>query len=75
MVQVVTDSEKKALTLLNNEQLRAAIISFMKISTAQAFITSSEVMIKIFDGKQVLPAAHEAVNIVNLLGQQIGRIH
>ena len=75
IVQVVTDNEKKALTLLNNEQLRAAIISFMKISTSQAFITSSEVMIKIFDGKQVLPAAHEAVNIANILGQQTGRIH
>jgi hypothetical protein len=74
-VQVVTDNEKKALTLLNNEQLRTAIISFMKISTSQAFITSSEIMIKIFDGKQVLPAAHEAVNIANILIQQLGRIH
>jgi hypothetical protein len=75
IVQVVTDNEKKALTLLNNEQLRSAIISFIKISTSQAFITSSEVMIKIFNGKQVLPAAHEAVNIANILGQQIERIH
>jgi hypothetical protein len=75
IVQVVTENEKIALTLLNNEQLRAAIISFMKISTAQAFITSSEVMIKIFGGKQVLPAAYEAVNIANILEQQIGRIH
>jgi hypothetical protein len=75
IVQVVTNNEKKALTLLNNEQLRTAIISFMKISTARAFITSSEVIIKIFDGKQVLPAAHEAVNIVNILGQQLARIH
>jgi len=75
IVQVVTDNDKKALTLLNNEQLRAAIISFMKISTSQAFITSSEVMIKIFGGKQVLPAAHEAVNVANILGQQIERIH
>ena len=75
IVLVVTENEKKTLTLLSNEQLRAAIISFMKISTAQAFITSSEVMIKIFGGKQVLPTAYEAVNIANLLGQQIGRLH
>ncbi|MGD0589699.1 MAG: hypothetical protein ABSA44_02720 [Bacteroidota bacterium] len=74
IVLVVTENEKKTLTLLSNEQLRAAIISFMKISTSQAFITSSEVMIKIFGVKQVLPAAHEAVNIANFLGQQIERI-
>jgi hypothetical protein len=75
IVQVATENEKKALTLLNNEQLRATIIAFMKISTAQAFITSSEVMIKIFGGKQVLTAANEAVNVANILGQQLGRIH
>jgi len=75
IVQVATDNEKKALRLLNDEQLRAAIISFIKIPTARAFITSSEVMIKIFDRKQVLSAANEAVNIANILGQQIDRIH
>jgi glutaredoxin-related protein len=75
LVEVVTENEKKTLTLLNDEQLRAGIIAFMKIPTAQAFITSSEVMIKIFGGKQVLPAAHEAVSIANILGQQINRIH
>lgn len=74
IVEVVTENEKKTLTLLNNEQLRAAIISFVKKSTAHAFITSSEVVIKIFGGKQVLPAAHEAVNIANILGQQVERI-
>jgi hypothetical protein len=75
IVQVATENERKTLTLLNDEQLRAAIISFIKIPTAQAFITSSEVMIRIFDGKQVLPAANEAVNVANILGQQIERIH
>jgi glutaredoxin-related protein len=75
IVQVVTENERKTLTLLNDEQLRAAIISFIKIPTAQAFITSSEVMIRIFSGKQVLPAVNEAVNLANILGQQIERIH
>jgi hypothetical protein len=74
IVEVVTENEKKTLTLLNNEQLRTAIISFTKKSYANAFITSSEVMIKIFGGKQVLPAVHEAVNLANILGQQVERI-
>ena len=73
-IEVTTDNEKKALTLLNNEQLRTTIVSFMK-STAIAFITSSEVIIKVSNNKQVIPAAHEAVNLANLLGNQINAIH
>ncbi|MGD0038174.1 MAG: hypothetical protein ABSC53_12895 [Bacteroidota bacterium] len=73
-IEVTTDNEKKALSLLNNEQLRTAIVSFMK-SNAITFITSSEVMIKVSNDKQVLPAAHEAVNLANLLGNQISSLH
>jgi|WetSurMetagenome_2_1015567.scaffolds.fasta_scaffold19680_2 hypothetical protein len=75
VVQVTSENERKTLTLLNDEQLRAAIISFLKIPTAQAFITSSEVTIKIFDGKHVLSAANEAVNVAYFLEQQIERLH
>jgi len=74
-VEVITDNEKKALNLLNNEQLRDAIVSFMKKSTANAFITSSEVMIKVSNDKQIIPAANEAVNLAIILGNQIGAIH
>lgn len=74
IVEVITDNEKKALTLLNNEQLRNAIVSFMKLS-ANAFITSSEVIIKISGDKQVIPITHDAVNLAIILGNQIGTIH
>ena len=70
IVEVVTENEKKALTLLNNEQLRAAIISFMKLA-ANAFITNSEVMIKVSNDKQVLPIAREAIKLATTLGNQI----
>jgi len=73
-IEVITDNEKKALTLLNNEQLRAAIVSFVK-STANAFITSSEVIIKVSSDKQVLAAAKEAVNLALMLKNQIETIH
>jgi hypothetical protein len=73
-IEVTTDNEKKALTLLNNEQLRNAIVSFMK-SAAITFITSSEVIIKVSNNKQVIPTAHEAVNLAILLGNQINAIH
>ncbi|MGD1044741.1 MAG: hypothetical protein ABR936_05360 [Bacteroidota bacterium] len=72
-IEVITDNEKKALTLLSNEQLRTAIVSFIK-STANAFITSSEVIIKVSSDKQVLPAAKEAVNLALMLKNQIGTI-
>jgi hypothetical protein len=71
---VITENEKNALILLNNEQLRNAIVSFIKLS-ANAFITSSEVMIKISGNKQVIPVAREAVNLAIILGNQIGAIH
>ena len=73
-VEVTTENEKKALTLLNNEQLRNAIVSFMKL-TGYAYITNSEVMIKVSSDKQILPIAHEAISIANLLGNQIEKIH
>jgi hypothetical protein len=74
IVEVVTENEKKTLTLLNSEQLRAAIASFIKKSAGNGFITTSEVMIKLSGGKQVLAATQEAVNVANILGQQIDRI-
>jgi len=70
IVEVTTENEKKALTLLNNEQLRTAIISFIKL-TSNAFITSSEVMIKVSSDKHVLPAAREAVKLATFLGNQV----
>jgi len=73
-IEVTTDNEKKALTLLNSEQLRNAIVSFMK-SAAITFITSSEIIIKVSSDKQVIPAAHEAVNLAILLGNQINAVH
>ena len=42
-IEVKTDNEKKALTLLNNEQLRNAIVSFMK-SNAITFITARKLL-------------------------------
>jgi hypothetical protein len=74
IVEVITENEKKTLTLLNNEQLRAAVASFIKKSAGNGFITTSEVMIKLSGGKQVLAATQEAVNVANILGQQIDRI-
>jgi hypothetical protein len=74
VVEVTTENEKQALTLLNNEQLRNAIVSFMKL-TGYAYITNSEVMIKVSSDKQILPIAHEAISIANLLGNQIEKIH
>ena len=74
VVEVITENEKNSLTLLNNEQLRNAIVSFLKLS-ANAFITSSEVMIKISGDKQVIPVTNEAVNLAILLGNQMGTIH
>ena len=74
IVEVITENEKNALTLLNNEQLRNAIVSFIKLS-ANAFITSSEVMIKIPGDKQVIPVARETANLAIILGNQIGAIH
>ena len=74
IVEVITENEKNALILLNNEQVRNAIVSFIKLS-ANAFITSSEVMIKISGNKQVIPVAREAVNLAIILGNQIGAIH
>jgi hypothetical protein len=73
IVEVKTENEKRALTLLSNEQLRAAIITFMK-SITNAFITSSEIMIKVSSDKQVLPLAREAINLATLLGNQINPI-
>jgi hypothetical protein len=70
IAEVKTENEKKALSLLSNDQLRTAIISFMK-SAAYAFITSSEVMIKISSDKEVVPVAREAVNLAVSLGNQI----
>jgi hypothetical protein len=70
IVEVLTDDEKKALRLLNNEQLRTAIISFIKL-TAHAFITRSEVMIKVSTNNQVLPAVREAVKLATILGNQV----
>ncbi len=75
IIQVSTENERKTLTLMNDDQLRASIISLIKMPAAQTYITSSEVMVKIFDGKQVLPAANEAVNVAYFLGQQSERIH
>jgi hypothetical protein len=72
-VEVITDNEKKALTLLNSEQLRDAIVSFIK-STSLAFITTSEIMIKVSSDKQILPIAREAINIAILFGSQIKKI-
>jgi hypothetical protein len=72
-VDVITENEKKALTLLNSEQLRDAIVSFIK-STSQAFITTSEIMIKVSGDRQILPVAREAFNIATLLGNQIKKI-
>jgi hypothetical protein len=72
-VEVITDNEKKALTLLNSEQLRDAIVSFIK-STSLAFITTSEIMIKVSSDKQILPVAREAINIAILFGNQIKKI-
>ena len=74
IVEVITENEKNALTLLNNERLRDAIILFIK-SSANAFITNSEVMIKISGDKQIIPVAREAVNLANIIGNQIGAIH
>jgi hypothetical protein len=74
VVEVTTENEKQALTLLNNEQLRNAIVSFMKL-TGYAYITNSEVMIKVSSDKQILPIAHEAVSIANLLRTQIDKMH
>jgi hypothetical protein len=73
-VEVITDNEKNALTLLNNEQLRNAMVSFVKLS-ANAFITSSEVMIKVSGDKEVVPVVYDAVNLAILIGNQIGAIH
>jgi hypothetical protein len=73
-VEVTTENEKQALTLLNNEQLRNAIVSFMKL-TGYAYITNSEVMIKVSSDKQILPIAHEAISIANLLRTQIDKMH
>jgi len=72
-VEVITDNEKKALTLLNSEQLRDAIVSFIK-SASHAFITTSEVMIKVSSDRQILTVAREALNIATLLGNQIKKI-
>jgi hypothetical protein len=70
VAEVKTEEEKKALTILNDEKLRAAIISFLKLAP-NAFITSSEVMIKVSSDKQILHLAHEAVTIATMLGNQI----
>ena len=70
VAEVKTEEEKKALTILNDEKLRAAIISFLKLAP-NAFITSSEVMIKVSSDKQVLHLAREAVTIATMLGNQI----
>ena len=69
-VKTENENEKSALTLLNSEQLRAAIISFIKPTTS-AFITSSEVIIKLSSDKQILPFVHDAVNIATLFGNQL----
>jgi hypothetical protein len=58
---------------LNSEQLRDAIVSFIK-STSQAFITTSEIMIKVSSDRQILTVAREALNIATLLGSQIKKI-
>ena len=72
-IEVITDNEKKALTLLNSEQLRDAIVSFIK-SSSSAFITGSEIVSKVSGDRQILPVAHEALNIVGLIGNQIKKI-
>jgi len=72
-IEVITDNEKKALTLLNSEQLRDAIVSFIK-SSSSAFITSSEIVSKVSGDRKILPVAQEALNIVGLIGNQIKKI-
>jgi hypothetical protein len=74
LIEVVTEDEKRALKLLNNDELRASIISFVKRSTVNIFITSSEVIIKVFKESQVLPVVNEAVKLANILGQQVYRV-
>lgn len=69
-IEVITDAEKKALTFLNNEQLRNTIVSFIK-SSSTAFITGSEIVIKVSPEKPILPYAKEAVILGNLIGNQI----
>jgi hypothetical protein len=69
-IEVITDNEKKTLTLLNSEQLRDAIVSFIK-STSNAFITTSEVVTKVSSDRQILPVAREAINLATLFGNQI----
>jgi hypothetical protein len=73
LVEVTTDNEKKALTLLNHEQLRDTIVSFIK-PTSNAYITSSEIMIKISGDRQILPIAREAITIATLLGNQLKKM-
>jgi hypothetical protein len=69
-IEVITDNEKKALTFLNSEQLRNAIVSFMK-SSSSAFITGSEVVTKVSPDKPIQPVAKEAINLGVLIGNQI----
>ena len=72
-IEVKTDNEKKALTLLNSEELRNLIVSFIK-STSNAFITSSEIVCKVSGDRQTLPVANEALTIASLIGSQIKKI-
>jgi hypothetical protein len=71
IIEVSTDNEKKALTLLNNDQLRGAIINFMKKPNSIPYITSSEVVIKLTNDKIVFATAQEAAKLSQLLGNQI----
>jgi hypothetical protein len=72
-IEVKTDNEKKALTLLNSEELRNAIVSFIK-STSNAFITSSEIVCRVSADRQILQVAREALNIANHITSQIKKL-
>jgi hypothetical protein len=72
-IEVKTDNEKKALTLLNSEQLRDAIVAFIK-STSTAFITSSEIVSKVSADRQILHVSREALSIASLIGSQIKKL-
>lgn len=73
IIEVTTDNEKKALTMLNSEQLRDAIVAFIK-SSSNAFITTSEVVTKVSSDRQILNVARDAINLVTLFGSQIKKV-
>jgi hypothetical protein len=69
-IEVITDNEKKALSFLNSEQLRNAIVSFIKAGSS-AYITGAEAVVKVSPDKPILPVAKEAMNLGILIANQI----